>query len=219
MIATKVGGPMDTMGERLVWARKKAGYVSARAAALDNGWVEVTYRSHETGGRAFDLDTAARYGRIFKVEPIWLLHGVGLPAGRRGVPIVGLAGAGPQGTVAFAESDGELGDAPSAPNATHRTVAVEVRGDSMHGTAEDGWLIYYDDRRDPPDESLLAQLCVVALADGRVLVKWLHAGRGPGLFHLESANAPTMRDVAVEWAARVTAIIPRPPPRRGGRRG
>ncbi|MCW5717716.1 MAG: XRE family transcriptional regulator [Bauldia sp.] len=210
---------MDTMGERLVWARKKAGYVSARAAALDNGWVEVTYRSHETGGRAFDLDAATRYSRIFKVEPLWLLHGVGQPLSRRGVPIVGLAGAGPQGTVAFAESDGELGDAPAAPNASHRTVAVEVRGDSMHGTAEDGWLIYYDDRRDPPDESLLAQLCVVGLADGRVLVKWLHAGSAPGLYDLESAAAPALRDVAVEWAARVTAIIPRPSPKRVGRRG
>jgi len=210
---------MDTMGERLVWARKKAGYVSARAAALDNGWVEVTYRSHETGGRAYDLDAATRYSRIFKVEPLWLLHGVGQPVSRRGVPIVGLAGAGPAGTVAFAESDGELGEAPAAPNATHRTVAVEVRGDSMHGTAEDGWLIYYDDRRDPPDESLLAQLCVVGLTDGRVLVKWLHAGTAAGLYDLESAAAPALRDVAVEWAARVTAIIPRPSAKRVGRRG
>ncbi|MGV8841349.1 MAG: S24 family peptidase [Bauldia sp.] len=206
------------MGERLVWARKKAGYVSARAAALDNGWVEVTYRSHETGGRAFDLDAATRYSRIFKVEPLWLLHGVGRAVSRKGVPIVGLAGAGPAGTVAFAENDGELGEAPLAPNATHRTVAVEVRGDSMHGTAEDGWLIYYDDRRDPPDESLLAQLCVVGLADGRVLVKWLRSGRSRGLFDLESNSAPPLRDAAVEWAARVTAIVPRPPPPRQRRR-
>src|SRR5438105_836015 len=56
---------MDTMGERLTWARKKAGYRSARAAALSNGWIEVTYRSHETDGRAFDFDAAQRYGRVF----------------------------------------------------------------------------------------------------------------------------------------------------------
>lgn len=203
--------PMETMGERLTWARKQAQWRSARAAALEHGWVEVTYRSHETGGREFDFATAEKYGRAFKVEPLWLLHGVGVPK-RQEVPVVGLVGAGPGGSVAFAESDGELGEAPTVPGVSDKTVAVEVRGESMRGTAEEGWLVYYDDRKTPPTESMLGQLCVVGLADGRVLIKWLHRGRGPGLYDLESASAPTIRDVAVEWAGLVTAIIPRKSP-------
>lgn len=206
--------PMATMGERLTWARKKAGIASARAAAMKYGWKEVTYRSHETGGREFDLATAQKYGRAFRVEPLWLLHGVDTPQ-RFTVPIVGVAGAGPGGTVLFNNGDGELGEAPAIPGLSDMTVAVEVSGDSMRGTAENGWLIYFDKRYDPPGEAHLGELCVVGLVDGRVLIKWLHRGRAPGLFDLESTTAPTMRDVSVEWAAVVTAIIPRRP--RGAR--
>jgi hypothetical protein len=89
----------------------------------------------------------------------------------------------------------------------------------MNGVADDGSLIYYDERQEPPTDDMIGSLCVVALADGRVLVKKLFRGRGPGLYDLESTNAPTMRDERVTWAAFVTAIVPRIPAQRMIRRG
>lgn len=124
-----------------------------------------------------------------------------------GVPIIGIAGADPEGAVRFEEAP--LGEAPGIPNGTPTTVALEVRGHSMRGIAENNWLVYYDDRRDPPTEDLLGRLCVVGLADGRVLVKTLLHGRKKKHFDLESYAAPTLRDARVEWAAVVTAIVPR----------
>lgn len=136
------------------------------------------------------------------------------------VPVIGLAGAGPDGTVLFSTGDGNLGAAPVPPGWTEETVALEVRGNSMRGIAFDGWYIYYDNRQAPLSDDMLGEPCVIGLSDGRVLVKVPFRGRLPGRFDLESSNPafPTMRDVPVEWAALVTAIVPRraakghPPP-------
>lgn len=48
-------------GSRLRTVRMAAGYRSARAAALDAGWPESTYRAHEAGTRTMGPDDAARY--------------------------------------------------------------------------------------------------------------------------------------------------------------
>ncbi len=122
--------------------------------------------------------------------------------------VVGQAGATPDGAVMYASGQGDYGEAVMPPGATKDTVAVEIVGDSMRGVAPDGWLVYYDEVRDPPTPDMLGELCVVGLADERVLIKYLHNGRGPGLFDLESVSAPIMRDIPVLWAAMVTALIP-----------
>lgn len=125
------------------------------------------------------------------------------------VHIIGKAGAGPNGEVAFDEANGSLGEVPAPRNATETTVALEVEGNSMRGIANDGWLVFYDDRRDPVSVEMIGELCVVGLEDGRTLVKFIAPGRAPGLYDLESVNAETMRDVPVRWAAFVTDIVPR----------
>jgi len=51
-----------------------------------------------------------------------------------------------------------------------------MRGESL-GALFDRWLVYYDDIRDPPTTDLLHALCVVGLADGRILVKQLKPGQ------------------------------------------
>lgn len=89
-----------------------------------------------------------------------------------------------------------------------KTVAVEIRGDSL-GSIFNTWLVYYDDRHDPPRAELLRKLCVVGLADGRVLVKKLMKGSAPGLFNLESQTQSTIEDAVVEWAAPVKIMMPR----------
>lgn len=207
--------PMS-MGKRLLWARESAGYSNAVKAAKALGMPYGTYSGHENSGRGIPRDKILIYAQKFKVSAEWLLTGIGSPT-RQTCPIVGIAGAGPDGSVLFSEVQGELGDAPMPPGGNERTVAVEVRGDSMRGIANSGWLVYYDERRDPPTEDLLGGLCVVGLKNGHVLVKFLIRGRGKGLFDLESVGAPTLRDEPVDWAAAVIAIVPRQHARRAGR--
>jgi hypothetical protein len=53
---------------------------------------------------------------------------------------------------------------------------------------------------------LIGQLCVVGLADGRVLIKQVQRGRDLGLYTLHSATEKPIADVAIEWAAGVNSI-------------
>lgn len=123
------------------------------------------------------------------------------------VPVVGFVGAG--GTVVYSEGQGPFGEALMPPkNGTETTVAVVVRGDSMAGQLEDGWLVYYDNRQDAPSPDLIGRLCVVGLRDGRILIKKLLPGRQNGKYDLYSTNAAPMMDAPVDWAARVTWIAP-----------
>lgn len=124
------------------------------------------------------------------------------------VPLVGYVGAGGK-THFYNDGQGPYEDVEAPGGATAETVAVEVRGDSMHPIA-DRWLLYYDNREDPPTEDLLGKLCIVGLADDRVLVKKLVRGSEPGLFHLISTNSDPLTNQKVEWAAQIKWINPRP---------
>lgn len=57
-------------GERLAQARARAGWRSARSAALDNQWAESTYRAHENGSRTIGQDDAETYARRFKAAGV-----------------------------------------------------------------------------------------------------------------------------------------------------
>lgn len=166
-----------------------------------------TYSSHENGNRDYGQDEADRYGAFFRVDAGWLMTGSGQPT-RRMAPIVGHAGAGPDGNVMFAEGQGYFGEVPPPTGSGPDVVALEVVGHSMRGMAEDGWIIFYEEIQ-APGPYLYDELCVCWLEDGRVLVKYLQPGREPGLFDLESTNAPTLRDVPVREAALITHLMPR----------
>ena len=65
------------------------------------------------------------------------------------------------------------------------TVAVQIRGHSL-GALFDNWLVFYDDIRNPPDDSLVGRMCVVGVSDGRVLIKALKRSPNTGLWNLLS---------------------------------
>jgi len=124
------------------------------------------------------------------------------------VMVVGFVGAGGE-AMPYAEGQGPYEEVERPVDASDNTVAVVVKGDSMAGTADDGWILYYDDLRAPPSDDLLGLLCVVGLGESRVLVKRLQRGRRRGRFDLYSNNTKPLLDQEVEWAAKVTWIKPR----------
>lgn len=156
----------------------------------------------ERGERRLTADYIARAARAFGVPEAAVIE---TPDP---IPLVGFVGAGAE-AVFFGEGD-PLQDevAPPVAGSTPDTVAVEIRGGSL-GSLFDRWICYYDDRHDPPTQEMLRKLCIVGLEDGRVLVKQLNPGSVKGLFDLWSNNEAPIRDVAVAWAAIVTAIRPR----------
>jgi len=140
-----------------------------------------------------------------RIEELYREH-VGQPRKSiRFVPIVGKAGAGPEGTVLFATGDRNFGEIEAPLDAAPSARALEVQGNSMYGVANDGWIIFFEDKETPSAEHM-GELCVCFLEDERVLVKIPYPGSQRGLYNLDSANAPPMRDVAVRAFAIVTDI-------------
>lgn len=72
------------MGERLTYARTKAGYATAKEACEAFGWKYSTYVGHENGLRGFPLLKARIYGAAFKVGWEWLMTGTGEPGPVKG---------------------------------------------------------------------------------------------------------------------------------------
>lgn len=123
------------------------------------------------------------------------------------VPLKGYVAAGAEATF-FPLPDDDLDRVEAPEDATEKTVAVEIRGESL-GALFDRWLVYYDDVHRPITQALIGQLCVVGLPDGRVLIKRVQKTKTKGLFHLISNNDAPILDVPIEWAAKVKKMGPR----------
>ena len=195
--------------ERLREARLNAGFRSAAAAARRLGIAYGTYINHEGGFRGIQEDELEKYARVFKVTVPWLAFGMGKKESYEDmqIPVVGYVGAGAM-THLFEAGQGPFDYIDAPPGSTDKTVAVEIRGESL-GSFFDRWLVLYDDVRDPPTRDLLNRMCVIGLHDGRVLIKKLVKGSTPGTFTLLSQFESPIFDVPIAWAARVKNMVPR----------
>jgi phage repressor protein C with HTH and peptisase S24 domain len=203
-----------TRGERLRIAREKR-FKSARLAGKAMGIPVSTYGAHERaqspGGRDYGPEDAKKYARRFGVTPEWLLTGrEPFPTGgdeappAPKVPVVGYVGAGSAAHL-YDVAQPDLDEVSGPADAAEDTVAVEIRGDSL-GPFFNRWYVFYDDVHRPMTPDLIGQLCVVGLADGRVLVKQVQRGRAEGLYTLHSATEKPIADVKIEWAAKVISV-------------
>lgn len=164
---TDVDQVPDTIGrrERLIRARERAGFDSARAAAVRHGWPESTYRAHESGMRNFGLEDAERYGAAFGVPGRWIWEGGPEPhrelkhlpnveprrhivtSPTRRLKVLGRAGASESGwlimtsqTVDTVPCPPDLEDVPDA-------YAVFIVGDSMEPRFSAGEVVYVHPHR------------------------------------------------------------------------
>lgn len=201
---------MSTMGERLRQAREAAGFDTASEAAEAMGIPVATYTQHENGTRGYPAKKADRYAEFFRTSTEWLIYGRKPRISKSGgmTPVIGLVGANPNGEVLYATGDSPNAFTPPPPGATDKSVALEVRGHSMHGIADDGALIYFEDQHTPPTEDMVGQVVVLETEGGEVLVKRLLRGNRKGSFDLQSLVGDMRRDVRVRWAAHISAIVP-----------
>jgi hypothetical protein len=88
-----------------------------------------------------------------------------------------------------------------------RALAWEVAGMSMFPRYDAGDIVVTDvfARYSP---GVLGSVAVVLTAEGSRLLKRVAPGSRPGLYHLESHNAPLMPDVEVVQFARIIAVVP-----------
>lgn len=106
-------------------------------------------------------------------------------------------------------ADEDLEEVEAPMGSSDQTVAVEIKGKSF-GPLMNTWLVFYDDVRSPITPDLFNQVCVVGLADDRILIKQIKPnGRGGFDLHPNSTTDDVIKDAQIEWAAKVNAMRPR----------
>ena len=88
-------------------------------------------------------------------------------------------------------------------------IAYQVIGDSMIPRYEDGDVIVVSRGGIDPLDAV-GQEAAVATPDGSRYLKMVEEGSRPRLFDLRSHNAPTIRNVRLEWASSVVHVIRAP---------
>ena len=185
---------LKSLREGRSWSQEQA------AEAL--GTTRNQYAKLEGGSRRLSDVWIARAAGAFGVDA-----GDVVTDRRATVPVVGYVGAGSEAH--FGDAQGPLDETAAPEGSTPRTVAVEVRGDSL-GSFFDRWLVFYDDVRSPITDDLIGRLCVVGLHDARVLVKMVMRSRsGHERFDLHGQFGDPILDVEVAWAAPVKSFVPR----------
>lgn len=125
---------------------------------------------------------------------------------RHMVKVKGYVGAGSQAHY-YAVDPGDLGEIEGDDKTTDQTLALVIIGKSL-GKFFDHWYVFYDDVRSPITEDLIGELCVVGLADDRVLIKKIRRnGTAFDLISNAESEAP-IKNVKIEWAAKVKNIAP-----------
>lgn len=184
---------------------KGHGAGAALARLLRISPVKVTkMRKGEREPRAHELPIIEEF--LGTPAPIGKPPAVATQIQTHSVHVVGYVGAGSQAHY-YAVAQGSLDEVPAPLGANHKTVAVEIRGDSL-GSIFDRWLVFYDDVRTPVTDDLIGKLCVIGLPNDQILVKKLRRGKG-GTYDLHSERGEPIRGVRPEWAARVRIMTPR----------
>lgn len=195
---------MTNESERLVEARKAAGYATAADAARALGISLPGYTHHENGTRGLSR-SGARYARFFRVSLDWLIDGRGeMTSGITRVPLMGLVGAGstvePIGdTVAASIGDIEM------PSGEHLGALI-VRGESQYPRYMDGEIIIYDRRPEAPGK-LNNRYAIVDCLDGRRVIKKLIKSKRTDAWTLWSHNAPEEDGAEILAAYRVKGTL------------
>lgn len=213
---------MDLPGVlRRIERRLKELDISADAASRKAGKrdaIRNMKRAVKDGRRGVNTDTIAALAPVLQTSVAALLGERPLSLGKRPsagaqndtgatVPLVGYVGAGAAAHY-YAVAQGALDDVPAPDDSTPDTVAVEVRGESL-GPLFDRWLVFYDRVQRPVTPDLIGKLCVVGLADERILIKKIRAGRKGRFRLLSTPPEPPIEDAEVEWAAPVKLMTPR----------
>lgn len=210
--------------ERRLRATNQTDNGASTAAGLSRDAIRTLRRQIAAGTqRGVSTETLEQLAPALKTSPQWLFSEYGpeeteaqafdfvdedeAPLAPT-VPVKGYVGAGAHAHFLPLE-EGELDRVDAPKDFTDKTVALEIRGDSL-GELFDRWIVFFDDIRSPVTPDLHGRLCVVELEDGRVLVKKLKRQKN-GLYTLlsDAMRQDPIEDAVIRWAAKVKNLVPR----------
>lgn len=158
------------------------------ALAADLGVTRPMISRYETGHHQLPDYIVERASQVFAVTAAFIRYG---DTENRMVQVRGRVGAG---------AHIEAIEAPpwryvEVPASWQDALAVEVVGLSCYPVYEDGDVIVARGEQRLLEDEFLGKMCIVESADGLGLVKRVRRGSAPGIYTLESPNAPPIEDV------------------------
>ena len=166
------------------------------------GVTRPTYSKYENGSHEPPEYVISRIAAHFGVSPSFLRYG---SSDSRIVRVTGLVGAGAQIEAGEFYSDRVVEIPASWTDAT----AYEVMGSSCWPIYDEHDVIVIRGEQRLNEQECLGRMCIVETVDGIGLVKRLRRGSAPGLYTLESPNAPLIEDVALASARPVKLHLQR----------
>jgi len=189
------------------WVRSQleARGLSQAALAEAIGLTSVQMNKVLTGYRVLQSSEADRIRHFF---------GYRLPEEpRRLIPVIGQIGPGAKvleplpcisdATLRYVEAPDLLPEG--------NIVAIEVVGNAMTPTFDEGDLIFYAGGSPKVTQDAIGKNCICCEASGAKWVKRVKGGSEPGLYNLLaiSPEADSQYDIALEWASRILLHLPR----------
>ncbi len=202
------GAAKHKFGKRLKHMRKSAKNINQTDLGRLMGVKQSTISRWESGVDEPEHEHIRTLSELFKCSTDYLLGTDSRQDGPRVTPVVGYVGAGGINIPFdnYAHGDG-MDEVETPPDLNETSVAVKVAGDSMYPAYEDGDIIFYiRNGIDVDEEQCIGRQCIIKVSDGPIYIKRLSKGSAPGLYHLESHNAPPMHDRTIEWATKVLYV-------------
>lgn len=198
-----------TFGFRLKTARSRR-FDTGKEAADFLGISYGTYGGHEASSRTPKSETVERYAKAFGVRAAWLSYDEGPMTERTTVPLVGFISAG--GAIDTSTEQAEPGveyEAELYVNVPDAVQAYQVVGESMLPVFEPDTVIVCRAYSNDP-AAHIGKRVAIGTKEGERFIKVIQEGTLPDRFNLESLNAgfAVMRNIEIEWVARIAAIIP-----------
>ncbi|NKB59504.1 MAG: helix-turn-helix domain-containing protein [Alphaproteobacteria bacterium] len=156
----------------------------------------------ERGEMRLTTEWMARIARALECEPADLLPS----AEDKQVPIVGYVGVDAE-VILVDDNSAQTVICPRGLD-PEQTIAIEVREGSMF-PIEDGWVLFFTRSYEGVPIDAVGHFCAVKIANsGAMLVKHLRLGSQANRFTLFSASAGPLENIALDWAARIRAMLP-----------
>jgi len=203
---------MSDLPSRLREARSKAGFKSARSAALRFGWRPSTYAAHENGQNSFDAGQAVIYAKAFKAEAGWLYFGVGKQLQETGGYVYNPAGyVYDQGAVSMIlKSLDEKIPAYSFFTQMPLDIQVfEIIDESLWPKYNISDLLICRLSENLESNKFIGSESIVEIEDGRILLRQIEAATDPAKFNLVSQKLPLIRSAVVKRAWTKLATVAR----------
>ncbi|MCP5362116.1 MAG: helix-turn-helix transcriptional regulator [Hyphomicrobiales bacterium] len=178
--------------------RSKGWTLNELAAATGTSGDQIS--KLERGARRLSLDWMERLANVLGCTPAALIQETGSL-----ISVTGIVGS--NGEVTSPDHAPPTLHAPPGVSVSNGLRAVIVGKEANSLLFRPGWQLFYYDSPSVPEECINT-LCITKVRSGPLLIREVRRGNNRVRYHLLGHPAELQENVALDWAAKIIAIVP-----------